>query len=191
MASRRSNLGTFLGDTWGTRIIRLLFVVGAVLMVTLLALVPFGMRDARNAEGLLSDGERVTATAAEGQAPVRERNRSDAPDKREIMDPQVRASVSLPDGTQTLDLNAPEGAPKTAYQETWAPAPAPYEGSFEVVYDAADPGGTVMAVTDAEEKADYSPAGNVILAVFFLVWTLAFAYPFFRSFRRKPAPAQP
>lgn len=183
-------LGKFLGDSWGTRIIRILFVIGAVLTVAFLALIPGQMGAASDAEALLSDGERATATSAEGRAIVREKKR-DGVDRRETMDPEVRAMVSLPTGTETLALNGPEGAPETAYQEEWGPAPAPYEGSFEVVYDTADPAGTVMAVTDAQEKADYTPVGNVVLAVFFLVWTLAFAYPFYRSFKKTPEPSHP
>ncbi|RPF23290.1 hypothetical protein [Myceligenerans xiligouense] len=186
MASR--TLGRFLGDTWGTRVIRLLFTIGAVLTVMALALIPAAMGQAADAENLLSDGDRATATGAEGRAAVREKQR-DGVDRREVMDPEVRATVALPDGSQQLALNDPESAPKTAYQEAWSPAPAPYEGSFEVVYDPADPAGTVMAVTDAEEKAGYTPTGNVVIAVFFLVWTLAFTYPFYRTFRT-PQPAQ-
>jgi hypothetical protein len=187
VASR--NLGRFLGDSWGTRIIRLLFTIGAVLTVVSLALIPAAMGQAADAESLLSDGDRATATGAEGRAEVREKRREGV-DRREVMDPEVRATVGLPEGAQQLALNGPEGAPETAYQEQWAPAPAPYEGSFEVVYDPADPAGTVMAVTDAKEKADYTPTGNVIIAVFFLVWTLAFTYPFVRSFRKKPEEAR-
>ncbi|MBE1877973.1 hypothetical protein [Myceligenerans pegani] len=187
MASR--TLGRFLGDTWGTRIIRLLFTIGAVLTVASLALIPAALGQAGAAEDLLSDGARATATGAEGRAEVRERLR-DGMDRREVMDPEVRATVALPDGSQQLTLNDPEGAPETAYQENWAPAPAPYEGSFEVAYDPSDPAGTVMAVTDAEEKAGYTPVGNVVLAVFFLVWTLAFAYPFYRTFKKQTEPAQ-
>ncbi|GAB3158547.1 hypothetical protein GCM10027059_03480 [Myceligenerans halotolerans] len=187
MASR--NLSRFLGDTWGTRIIRILFTIGAVLTVASLALIPSAMGQAADAESLLSDGDRATATGAEGRAEVRERRR-DGADRREVMDPEVRATVTLPDGAQQLALNDPEGAPETAYLEDWGPAPAPYEGSFEVVYDPSDPAGTVMAVTDAEEQAAYTPAGNVVIAVFFLVWTLAFAYPFYRSFKKKPEEAR-
>ncbi|MBO0609759.1 hypothetical protein [Myceligenerans salitolerans] len=187
MASR--NLSRFLGDTWGTRIIRLLFTIGAVLTVVSLALIPAAMGQASDAASLLADGDRATATGAEGRAEVREKRR-DGVDRREIMDPEVRATVALPDGSQQLALNDPQSAPETAYQEQWAPAPAPYEGSFEVVYDPADPAGTVTAVADAEERADYTPAGNVAIAVFFVVWTLAFAYPFYRSFTKKPEPAR-
>jgi hypothetical protein len=187
--ARRSNLGRILGDTWGTRVIRLLFVIGAVMTVMSLALIPAAMSQADDAEGLLSDGERATATSAEGRAKVREKHREGV-DRREIMDPEVRAVVTFPDGVETVELNGPEGAPETAYQRNWAPAPAPYEGSFEVVYDPADPAGTIMAVSDAEENAAFSPGGNVILAAFFLVWTLAFAYPCYRSVKKKAAPGQ-
>jgi hypothetical protein len=184
VASR--NLSRFLGDTWGTRIVRLLFTIGAVLTVVSLAAIPGAMGQAAAAEKLLSDGERATATSAEGRAEVRE-TRREGQDRRSLMDPEVRATVALPDGSQQLALHDPQGAPATAYQQQWAPAPAPYEGSFEVVYDATDPAGTVTAVTDAAERAAYTPTGNVVIAVFFLVWTLAFTYPFVRGFRRAEA----
>lgn len=182
-------LGKFLGDSWPTRIIRILFVFGAVLTVAFLALIPGRMGAANDAEALLSDGERATATSAEGRAVVREKRREGV-DRRETMDAEVRAAVSLPEGIETLELHGPEGAPKTAYQQNWGPAPAPYEGSFEVVYDAADPAGTVMAVTDAQERADFTPTGFVVLAVFFGIWTLAFAVPFSRTLRKKPESSQ-
>lgn len=177
-------LGRMLGDSWGTRIIRILFLVGAVLTVAFLALIPADMGEANAAKALLSDGERATATGAQGRAEVREKNRSGV-DRREIMDPQVKASVALADGSiRELTLNDPDGAPETAYQQDWAPAPAPYQGTFDVVYAAADPAGTVMAVTDAQEEADYTPVGSFVLAGLSLLFTLAFLFPFLRTLRK-------
>lgn len=129
----------------------------------------------RVAERLVETGVRTTASGAEVH--VVRVGRAGALDAD-----AVRAVVDLPHGPAEVYLVGAWVDGEEIGETGWHPAPAPYAGTFDVLRDPQD-AGTVMAVPDVEHAAtgDDVETGAVLLGGAG-AWTVAFAWPVWRSF---------
>lgn len=156
--------------TWSGQLTTVLFVIGATLSIAF-TIVAVDERARYNlAEELWRNGRMADASGAEAYHRT-----------CRGCDDELRAEVSFPSGPRRVELPEIKVRAGGLPANEWAPAPAPYDTDFTVLYDQDDPVGTrVMDVVDVYDLAEGNHLVPSITAGALIVWTLSLVRPFIR-----------